>query len=145
MNEAGVWAYVKKGMVGSGWHCSRIESSAGNGVPDVSFGLPGINGWIEFKYIKEWPKRPTTKVKLPLRPEQKHWIKVRGELSGNVWIFIKIEEVFFLIPSEKTKQLTEDGATMQEWFESVHWVKRVNFQELYQILGSGNDRLYIRN
>ena len=49
MNESGVWKYIKKGMEGR-WDATRIESSAGNGVPDVDYGLPGIAGRLELKY-----------------------------------------------------------------------------------------------
>ena len=65
MTESSLWKYIRNGLAGK-CHITRIESSAGNGVPDVTLGLPGKTIWIELKYTKEWPKRDTTKVKLPL-------------------------------------------------------------------------------
>ena len=135
MKESDLWKYIRQGMLGK-WHVSRIESSAGNGVPDVSFGIPGVNGWIELKYIKEWPKRPTTKVKLPLRPEQKHWIKNRGQLSGNVWVLVRISDDFFLLYWNTAVQAAEKGMTQFDWFapEIYSWHKEINFSELYDAL-----------
>lgn len=134
MKESDLWGYIRKGMIAK-WHASRIESSAGNGIPDVSFGLPGKNGWIELKYIKEWPKRSTTLVKLPLRPEQKHWIKARGELSGNVWVICRIENMFFLLDYIEAMILCE-GGTQDKWVAlcTKSWYKRIDFGQLWEIL-----------
>lgn len=130
MKESSLWQYIRQGMLGK-WHATRIESSSGNGVPDVSFGIPGTNGWMELKYIKEWPVRDTTKVKLPLRPEQKHWIKVRGCLSGNVWVLIRIENNFFLLDWGQAVEAC-DGWRFKDYVENstANWVNRVDFDEL---------------
>ena len=137
MNEAGVWQTLKKGMMCSGWHVTRIESSAGNGVPDVSYGIPGINGFIELKYIAKWPVKATTKVKLPLRPEQKHWIKARGSIAGNVWVFVRIEDTFFLLTYTEALEAVE-GWTAQEWIGTcVYWHKKINFEEFCAAIKGG--------
>jgi len=138
MTESGVWAYLKKGMIGTGWHATRIESSSGNGVPDVSFGIPEKNGWMELKYIPEWPKREGTIIKLPLRPEQKHWIKARGYLSGDVWVFVRIKDTFFILTWEKAMEAYE-GWTCQDWLRNAtaFWEKRVDFGELCRLIKGG--------
>lgn len=140
MNEAGVWQTIRKGLITKNIHLTRIESSAGNGVPDISYGIPQCNGWIELKYIAEWPKRPTTKVKLPLRPEQKLWIQTRGALSGNIWVFIRIQDDFFLLPHYEAINACE-GWVKEEWIRRTslygYWEKRVNYEELYIMLKEG--------
>ena len=139
MTESGLWAYIKKGMLTSGWHVTRIESSAGNGVPDVSFGIPEKNGFIELKYIKEWPKRESTKVKLPLRPEQKHWLKARGQLSGNVWVICRIEDYFYLLDYDSAIIACDVGWTQDEWkkHSNQYWWKSIDFKGLYIALKGG--------
>lgn len=137
MRESDLWKYVRDGLRGK-CHLTRIESSAGNGVPDVSIGVPGGNIWVELKYIPEWPKRPTTKVKLPLRPEQKHWIKTRGELSGGVWVICRVQNDIFLFDHMACKLLCE-GALQEDWFFvcEAHWLNRIDFAELYEIFARG--------
>lgn len=139
MRESDLWKYVRDGLRGK-CHLTRIESSAGNGVPDVSIGIPGKNVWVELKYIESWPKRPTTKVKLPLRPEQKWWIKARGEMSGNVWVLCRIQDDFFLVHWSDCEELCA-GVTKEEWFvvtaESGNWYKRIDFNELMEELING--------
>ena len=142
MTESDLWKYVKGGMMGR-WHASRIESSAGNGIPDVDFGMAGINGKIELKYIPEWPKRPTTLVKLPLRPDQKIWIKNRGVIAGNVWALIRIKDDFFLLDWKQAVRLYEQPASRFTWTNPdpstvwKRWHGRIDFHELATILRAG--------
>lgn len=137
MNEASVWQYIKAGMAGK-WFATRLESSSGNGVPDVTFSMPNINGFLELKYIPEWPKRPETKVKLPLRPEQKLWISTRGKMGGNVWVLCRISVTFFLLDFNQAL-LACEGWTEEEWLEKgyvIGWHK-VDFNYLVNTLKEG--------
>ena len=139
MKESTLWGYIREGMRGM-WDATRIESSSGNGVPDVDFGLPGKHGKIELKYIKEWPVREFTKVKLPLRPEQKLWINQRGKLSGDVWVLIRIENSFFLLKWQQVGSACE-GWTKHEWHCRAHecWAEKIDFKQLYLSLRAGTD------
>lgn len=136
MKESTLWQYLRNGLKNYPVHLTRIESSAGNGVPDVSVGITGKNLWVELKYIREWPKRPATKVKLPLRPEQKLWIKQRGSLSGDVWVFVRIGDDFFLLNWGDAIKAC-DGWTRDEWWDSItdRWYNRVDFDEFITVLG----------
>lgn len=137
MNESSVWQYIKAGMAGR-WLATRLESSSGNGVPDVTFSMPNINGFLELKYIPEWPKRPETKVKLPLRPEQKLWISTRGKMGGNVWVLCRVKDSFFLLGDAKAIAVCE-GWTEVEWVSrsNLWWYRKVDFDELYYGLKEG--------
>lgn len=139
MKESDLWRYIRYGLVGKPIHLTRIESSAGNGVPDVAVGLPDKHAWIELKYIPEWPKRSVTKVRLPLRAEQKHWISNRGKLSGEVWAICRIQDDFFLLYWRDAIECAEEGWTKDEWISgkhTMHWYKHVDFDELYNALMS---------
>jgi len=137
MNEAGLWATIKAGMAGR-WLATRLESSSGNGVPDVAFSMPNINGFLELKYIPEWPKRPETKVKLPLRPEQKLWISTRGKMGGNVWVLVRIFNSFFILDTVQAIAACE-GWTYDDWGLCCanRWSYKINFDELYYCLKEG--------
>ena len=140
MNEAGVWSYLKNGMKNTGWLPTRLENSVAKGVPDVHYTIPGAHGFIEFKYIPEYPKRPTTPLKLPLRAEQKLWIKTRGEMAGDVWVFVRVEDDFYLLQSFVALRLCEGWDTIQ-WKRIPHWHKRVDWLQLREMLkeGGGGD------
>lgn len=139
MRESDFWKYIRKGLIGK-CHITRIESSAGNGVPDVSIGLPGKSVWVELKVISEWPVRPTTKVKLPLRPEQKHWIRSRGAVSGNVWALCRVQSSIFLVKWTMCQFFAETGCTKEDWYHHAfaHWeVGKMDFDDLLQLLQEG--------
>ena len=95
---------------------------------------------MELKYVPKWPKRASTKVKLPLRSEQKLWIKTRGEFSHDVWAMIRIEDDFFLLSHEQALEACE-GFTKLEWYNMFHhtksWTKQINFDQLYKELFLG--------
>lgn len=129
MNESNVWQTLKQGLTDK---ClmTRIESSAGNGVPDVIVHSKIGHIFIELKYIESYPKRESTQLKLPLRPEQRLWINTRGNLSGNVWVFVRVEDDFYLLPYFVAIRLC-DGWVTEQWKRIPHWTKKINFNDLY--------------
>ena len=134
MTESDVWKYLRQGLAN---RClfTRIESSAGNGVPDVILHFPSKHVFVENKYIAAWPKRATTLVKLPLRAEQRLWLSTRGKLSGDCWVFIRIEDDFFLLPWDVACYLYDRGFTKEQWLKfPYHWYNRIDFNQLYNIL-----------
>lgn len=139
MTESDFWKYIRQGLTGRA-HLTRIESSAGNGVPDVSIGLPKRNAWIELKYIRYWPKRPSTKLRLPLRPEQRLWITARGSLSGDVWVLCRVDTAIFLLTSQQAAEAC-DGWVSAQWYSNAtkYWTGgKIEFTELLNALNGQN-------
>lgn len=67
-------------------HATRHEDKFNLGIPDVSYGLKGVNGWIELKAYKKWPKRV---VKFSnFKPWQRRWLKRRGKAGGNCFVML---------------------------------------------------------
>jgi hypothetical protein len=120
------------------WHATRIESSSGNGMPDVSYGVKGINGFMELKYMPRWPKLATTRVKLPLRLEQEIWIRNRGGIAGNVWVLCRVEDDFFLF-NDAQALCASQGQLVKWWFTTnfLYCHGRIDFTALYRILKEG--------
>jgi len=73
----------------------RIENSCGRGVPDVNY----IGGWLELKQQNNWPKRPTTKVRLDhdLTKEQRIWIRRREKKGGTVYVLLQVSRDYLLL------------------------------------------------
>jgi len=55
MNEIQYKRRVMAGLKAKGWHLQEHEDSLQSYIPDVSFGCSGVDGWIEFKYVKKFP------------------------------------------------------------------------------------------
>ena len=58
MSEAALWDMIRKPL--RPLDPQRVENSCGKGTPDVNY----VGGWLELKQQDNWPKRPTTKVRL---------------------------------------------------------------------------------
>lgn len=131
--EALFWQAIKRGM-SSLWVASRHEDAAGIGVPDVSFAINGVDGWIELKTLPAWPIRPTTRVRLPhFTKVQRAWLMRRGRAgAGRVFMFLKVgrEKPDFLLLHWKAITL-DDKRTRAElerdallvFSDRVDWVK----------------------
>lgn len=71
-------------------HFSRHEDKSRPGIPDVSYGMYGVNGWIELKACNKWPANPETlvKPKHELTKPQKRFQKRRGQSGGHVFVML---------------------------------------------------------
>ena len=80
----------------------RIENAFYKGVPDVNFLIRGIEGWLELKFLKEFPKKENTTVNIPhFTQEQKLWHKERWENHGLTAMLLQVDDYYFLFVSDK--------------------------------------------
>lgn len=90
--EQKMWSQLKN-SIGNSWHATRHEDGLSKGIPDVSFGVFGSQGWIELKVISDWPKDRKAIVQVKhFTKEQKSWIYTRGMIGGRCWLLLKIEK-----------------------------------------------------
>jgi len=74
-----------------------VENSAYPGTPDVNF----VEGWIELKKIKEWPKRRTSKLKIEhYTPQQRVWLLRRWKKGGCALLLLQVEKEWLLFDGE---------------------------------------------
>lgn len=101
MSEAGLWNYIRDHVPGPDW--VRVENSVGPGTPDVNYSYDGSEGWIELKWVAQFPKSPRVCVfgnRRGLRPAQKVWIRRRTLKKGSVWIVAGVGRHVFFIPGD---------------------------------------------
>lgn len=86
-SEANMWRTVRKHMAEADLDPVRVENPACPGTPDVNY----VDGWLELKYLPEWPKRESTKIKIKhFTAEQRLWLKRRIKADGYARILLKI-------------------------------------------------------
>ena len=91
--ESRFWQQVKPLL--AGLDPVRIENICEQGTPDVNY----IEGWIELKVMPDWPKRPSTPLRIDhYTTHQRAWAKQRHSLGGVVWFLLKVAEEWLLIP-----------------------------------------------
>ena len=72
MSESQAWRYLQRVMKPH-WFAFRVENVCYPGTPDICFSVGGQWGWIELKYVKQWPKSGTAR--LGLRKEQIRFLR----------------------------------------------------------------------
>jgi hypothetical protein len=135
-SERGLWTYLREGMKGR-WHVTRHEDMLQSGIPDVSYGILGVQGWIELKQAHEWPKRGGA-LRLPhLSAEQRHWLTERGTIGNRCWILLQVEQDYFLLGYPTVFEVGESNK--QELIEMSHgyWSGTIVWKELARRLFDG--------
>ena len=95
-SEASLWKTLRKRLEGNCQY-SRHEDSIGAGIPDVSYSLRGTNGWIELKYLPDFPKRAATPVRVRhFTDNQRAFIWGRGKEGGYCWVLLQVDRQYLL-------------------------------------------------
>ncbi len=96
-----MWDTLRKAM-GNLWDAQRHEDEYAVGVPDVSFGARGVQGWIELKQIPRWPSKTTTLIKLGhFKKEQRAWLKIRQIHGDLCWMLLKVDKIWMIFSPDK--------------------------------------------
>lgn len=101
MNESSFWNRIRKGLKNPpDVHLVRIENAVYSGTPDVSFCINTAfisEGFMELKFLKEWPKRAATIIRLPhFTPAQRTWLHDRHMAGGNCFLCLGVDKSTFL-------------------------------------------------
>jgi len=129
---------IKKASVDS--HIQRHEDKITPGIPDRSYAFSnGASGWIEDKYIKNWPKNLNKKFKISnLTNYQKNWLQTRGELIGNCFVFVKIgKSDYFLFSWDQIDKFETYNWSDLKTVAVGYWGRIIDYEELVEKL-SGN-------
>ena len=101
MSEKSLWSLTRTGIKGEvpshELHLERIENAAGAGTPDVNYCIRGTAGWVELKYIDEWPKREDTLVAVDhFTKEQRIFLHNYSMAGGRCFVWIQVDGEYFL-------------------------------------------------
>lgn len=77
-----------------GLDATSVENPACPGTPDIQF----MDGWIECKYLEDWPKREETTVRIEhFSPQQRVWLlrrfmacEKRDTIRGRAWLVLYV-------------------------------------------------------
>lgn len=127
-------SHVKK--LGNAAHHQRFEDKYQPGIPDLNVVWNGVETWVEAKFLADWPKRPGTGVRVPIRKEQVVWARM-GALAGRrvrcvlrvgsgLWVVWDASKVDFA-------GLVDGTATREEVLAVATWSGRV--MDVTKVLG----------
>lgn len=115
---------VVKALNRFGLDATSVENPAYPGTPDIQF----IGGWIECKYLEDWPARAETAVRIPhFSPQQRVWLLRRWiscrKLNTDIdkgWLLIYVVSTrdWLLFDGETAaRHVAKDGVCRAKLFE----------------------------
>ena len=123
MTESGMWKSLQRYLRlhesdSAFW---RLETSGLPGIPDLVFRTSRKSGVIEMKYRKEWPKRPTTRLRANLSDFQvlrlQEWAgNDENGPKGDAYVLFGVDDEWFLLPFEKWHKKGFTQAEMRQNF-----------------------------
>ena len=114
-------------------HAVPVENRVGAlGCPDVNY----IEGWIELKWRRAWPKGEDTKVSLDhFTLVQRRWLNKRYTAGGNAWLLLQVQREWLLFTGRDAKDyvgfLTRKGLYK---VARARWTKGLNKEGLIKCL-----------
>lgn len=125
--------------MGTRWSAQSHEDSLSDGIPDISYGMSGINGWIELKQIERWPVKAETLVKPKhYTPEQVNWLVDRGNKGGHCFVIVKVHCHIFIFGHHVARDI-RSGMSRDDYFVRSYrqWNTSIDINELCDVLIRG--------
>ena len=121
-----------------------VENPCGPGTPDVNF----IGGWCECKWLRAWPKRPGTLVKLdhPLLKSQKVWIRRRIRRGEQAWVMLQWKWEWLLFKGDVACNTLGTSTRAELYAYAYHvWYTGLDADKLIAILETNRpDRVWTK-
>ena len=121
MIEKGFWGSLKRHTNqakkrGADIHFAKCQDAFNSGWPDVVYRVESTTGLMELKYVQQWPKRSTTKVKFKATAAQiqqlKNWYGKNG--TGQSYGLLGVDREWFLLDVSTVEIAYERGLTQEE-------------------------------
>lgn len=136
--EAAFWSYLR-GLMSPYWAVQRHEDQFTVGIPDISYSMLGVNGWIELKSIAI--ANADSVIKIPhFTTSQYQWLKRHGKRGGNCYIFIEVnrklnpEKDYLLIPHDQMDVIGEFNLKQLIDVSKYHSHNRIDITRLIKAL-----------
>lgn len=110
----------------------RVENPVNPGTPDVNYNL----GWLELKFLREWPVRPETVVSVEhFTPQQRVWLLRRHKAGGRAFMLLQVEQDWLLFRGDVAATIV-GHATRKQLIDASrgYWPNKLNPQELRECL-----------
>lgn len=113
-----------------------VENTARPGTPDVNY----VHGWIELKYVKEWPRRAETSLRVEhYTPQQRAWALRRIAHGGRVHLLLRVGDREWLLLNSvwAARHLGKVPRAMLAQAAEAHWEHGLRPTQLRELLKNG--------
>jgi hypothetical protein len=123
MTEHNFWRYIRSNLNITTY---RVENKVMVGMPDVHYLHEGTSGWIELKFISDWPKKRMT---TGLMLTQAMWLEEYSLNGGNSWIMFRIARDFAGLINGRDAMKVYERPSRSAFMGMLHWQASGNLQE----------------
>ena len=104
----------------------RVENRVASGMPDVHYVSEKGSGWIELKYVPEFPRKG--RMKSGIRPSQWLWHETYQRHGGKSWILIRIgRRGVILVKGDRAHEIAK-GIPGSDIIDKAYWSHMGNFE-----------------
>lgn len=122
MDELGFWNKVVRAALhdpARGLCAWKIGTSTREGIPDVAWTAKwgAVGGWLELKYVREWPKRQDTPIRVETTAIQRAHLREWDEAGGRAYVLLGMPDLAtgqpgrlgYLLPWDHDEAIHRDG------------------------------------
>lgn len=112
-----------------------VENHVYPGTPDVNY----VEGWLELKWVRRWPRGADTPVRVEhFTQEQRVWLRRRATRGGRVHLLLQCRHEYVLLDGLRASVLLGE-ATREQLVDAAvgHWTNGINWRELRLLLSDG--------
>ncbi len=120
MSEKNFWTLVRNSLP---LKMYRVENKVMKGMPDVHYVKSGHSGWVELKYLKQWPK---SRVNIGIKTTQCIWHKEYREEQGKCWVLVRIGRDFTALFDGNYSEALFKRPSRKDFISMALWYKRGN-------------------
>lgn len=104
-----------------------VENRVYPGTPDVNY----IDGWLELKWLKDWPKRENSPVIIKhLTQQQKIWMLRRSRKGGKAHLVIQCRSQWLVYTPEAVLDPAFGKTLTRRQLEELAWLQLGRPEEL---------------
>ena len=122
MSEKSFWVLIRTSLK---LKMYRVENRVMKGMPDIHYVKNGKSGWIELKYLANWPK---TRVTIGLKKNQVFWLKEYGKNKGKCWVLVRIDRDYMGLYKGEDAEKLYLRPSKKDFVEMAHWHKKGNMK-----------------
>tara|TARA_R110000824_G_scaffold40192_12_gene120749 strand:+ start:888 stop:1298 length:411 start_codon:yes stop_codon:yes gene_type:complete len=120
MSEKNFWTLIRNNLPLTMY---RVENRVAQGMPDVHYIRESNSGWIELKYVDNWPKKRFVS---GLRLNQAMWATKYVLNGGRSWVLIRVGRDFTILVSGNDSKQLFDRPSKKRLIEFSSWSKQGN-------------------
>lgn len=121
------------------------EDGVNLGVPDQSYGVDGVEGWVELKHEDKWPVRADTIARMKRYTDaQRFWILNRGKAGGRCFLLLQVGTDWLLFGHMGAQLVGKVDRATLESICLMKWESICFDSLLVYLKGSSDDEHIIR-